>query len=71
MEIDIFDLEPRKEERGRPAALVRGVACALDERGASIGGFDASVSSALASPGGAVVLGGVLRADRKDHKRPL
>lgn len=51
-EIDIFDLEPREEERGSSAALLRGVACVLDERGASIGGFDATVSSELRPGGG-------------------
>jgi galactokinase len=51
-EIDIFDLEPREAERGSSAALTRGVTAALDEGGASIGGFNASVSSELRPGGG-------------------
>lgn len=50
--IDIFDLEPRERERGGPAALCRGVLCALDELGASLGGFDAQVTSRLRPGGG-------------------
>ncbi|NCB51290.1 MAG: galactokinase [Clostridia bacterium] len=52
VEIDIFDLEPRDVERESSAALARGVACALDENGAGIGGFDAVVSSGLRPGGG-------------------
>lgn len=51
-EIDIFDLEPRRRERGTSAALCRGVLCALDELGAQLGGFDAEVSSTLRPGGG-------------------
>lgn len=50
--VDIFDLEPKEAEQGGSAALVRGVAFALDENGASIGGFDATVSSDLRPGGG-------------------
>lgn len=51
-EVDIFDLEPKARERGSSAALCRGVCCALDEIGAALGGFDASVTSDLRSGGG-------------------
>lgn len=51
-EIDIFDLEPRRRERGTSAALCRGVLCALDELGAQLGGFDAELSSSLRPGGG-------------------
>ena len=51
-EIDIFDLEPKARERGTSAALCRGVCCALDETGAELGGFDASITSDLRPGGG-------------------
>ncbi|HBD86109.1 MAG TPA: galactokinase [Clostridiales bacterium] len=52
IEIDIFDLEPKEAEKGSAAALVRGVAGAMDDAGARIGGFDASLVSALRPGGG-------------------
>lgn len=66
-EIDIFDLDSRAEERGTSAALARGVAFALDDGGADIGGFDAVINSNLRPGGGlsssaafSVLIGSVL-----------
>ena len=50
--VDITELQPRSEEAGTTAALVRGVACALRERGYRIGGFSAEVHSELPVGGG-------------------
>ena len=50
--VDITDFSVRPEEAGAPAALVRGVACAMAERGYRIGGFDAEVRSELPVGGG-------------------
>ena len=46
-EIDLRDLTPHTEERNSPAALLRGVAAAMDGEGYRIGGFDAYLSSAV------------------------
>ena len=45
--IDISCLEVRDDEIGTPAALVRGVAAWFAERGHTVGGFDAVVSSTI------------------------
>lgn len=45
VEVDLADLAPRPEERGTSAALARGVAAALRERGLPLAGFDAWVDS--------------------------
>ena len=50
--VDITDLSARPEEAGTPMALVRGVACAMAERGYRIGGFSASLHSELPVGGG-------------------
>ena len=44
-EVGLDDLEPRPQEKGTPAALVRGVAHALRRAGYAVGGFDACVAS--------------------------
>ncbi len=44
-EIDISDLEPVSTEKGTSAALIRGVAAGLRNKGYSIGGFDAYTTS--------------------------
>jgi len=44
-EIDLRYLEPVEEEKGKSAALVRGVAAWFNENGYPIGGFDAEISS--------------------------
>ncbi|MFZ4616391.1 MAG: galactokinase [Rectinemataceae bacterium] len=46
--VDLRDRGPRPEEAGTTAALVRGVAAVLAERGLRHGGFDASVDSTVA-----------------------
>ena len=46
-EIDLNELEPLAEEKGTPAALVRGVAAWFVKNGYAIGGFDAEVSSEI------------------------
>ena len=52
IEVDITELSPRREEIGTAAALVRGMACALHERGYRIGGFSAELRSELRVGGG-------------------
>lgn len=49
--VNLDDLERKPREEGTSAALVRGVAAALHERGHHLAGFSASVSSTV--PGGA------------------
>ena len=45
VEIALDDLEKRSEEEGTSAALVRGVARGMRDRGCRLGGFDAVVTS--------------------------
>ena len=45
VEVDIDDLEPKKEEEGTSYALVRGVCRALKDRGYALGGFYATTVS--------------------------
>ena len=45
VEVDIEDLEEKYEEEGTTAALIRGVAAALAEKGYKIGGFQAYITS--------------------------
>jgi galactokinase len=52
VDIDLGNLEPHTDERERTAALVRGVAAGLRERGNTIGGFDAALSSTVAAGSG-------------------
>ena len=52
MTIDLSDLSVRENEKGTTAALVRGVAARMAELGYSIGGFDAVVTSSVASGSG-------------------
>ena len=52
VDVDVSGLEPRDDERETTAALVRGVAAGLRERGHAVGGFDAAVSSAVAAGSG-------------------
>ncbi|MFT3942491.1 MAG: galactokinase family protein [Ancrocorticia sp.] len=49
--VNLDDLERKPREEGTSAALVRGVAAALADRGHSLDGFSATVSSTV--PGGA------------------
>lgn len=46
------DLAARPEETGTSAALVRGVAAAIRERGGALCGFDAALSSTIRPGGG-------------------
>lgn len=50
--LDLSDLSVHEEEKGTTAALIRGVAAGLKERGYRIGGFDAAVTSNVASGSG-------------------
>jgi galactokinase len=43
--VDLSDLSPVEAERGTPAALVRGVAAAMSDRGRAIGGLRAWIQS--------------------------
>lgn len=43
--VDLSVLSPCKEEEGRSAALIRGVAAGIAQRGGKIGGFDAYTTS--------------------------
>ncbi len=45
--VDLSDLSPRQEERGTPAAIVRGVVAEMAARGYSVDGFMAFVNSAI------------------------
>ncbi len=51
LHVDLRDLAPRADEAGTAAALVRGVAAALTQRGAVPGGFSACLHSEI--PAGA------------------
>lgn len=50
--VSLDELEPVEDERGRSAALLRGVAAAFRRRGIDIRGFDAYISSGLRSGSG-------------------
>ena len=50
--LDIADTAVREEEKGTSAALVRGMAAALRERGVVPGGFDACVASQVCAGSG-------------------
>lgn len=50
--VDLNDLKPRAEERGRTEALMRGVAAALVKRGAKAGGFYAMADSSVPAGSG-------------------
>ena len=52
MTIDLSDLSVRKEEEGTTAALIRGVASRMSQLGYKVGGFDAAVTSSVASGSG-------------------
>lgn len=45
MECDLGQLSPQEEEKGSTAALIRGVAAGMEQRGYQIGGFEAYVTS--------------------------
>ena len=45
--VDLTDLSVVESERGRPAALVRGVAAALQAKGVRLHGFDAATASRI------------------------
>jgi len=45
--VDLNDLDVRDDEKGKSAALVRGVAAWFAERGHAIGGFDGEVKSTI------------------------
>lgn len=50
--VDLNDTDPRKEEEGTTASLIRGVADGMKRAGYRIGGFDACVTSTVASGSG-------------------
>ena len=50
LEVDVTDLEPNEAEYGSSTALVRGICRAAADRGYSIGGWDACITSDV--PGG-------------------
>ncbi len=52
IEVDLSDLEPREEEFGTTAGLVRGVAAGAVRRGYKVGGFDAAAVSSVLSGSG-------------------
>lgn len=52
MTIDLSDLSKHDEEEGTTAALIRGVASRMKELGYRIGGFDAAITSTVASGSG-------------------
>ena len=52
LEIDLNDLEPKKEEENTSAALVRGVAAKIREMGHPLSGFDACATSTVLSGSG-------------------
>ena len=52
LEVVLDDLQPRADEAGTSAALVRGVAAKITQLGYKVGGFDASVTSEVLSGSG-------------------
>ncbi len=52
LELDLSDLSIHEEEKGTTAALIRGVAAGMAQQGYRIGGFDAAVTSNVASGSG-------------------
>ncbi len=52
LEISLDDLSVHDEEKGTSAALIRGVAAAMQEKGFRIGGFDAVIASDVMSGSG-------------------
>ncbi len=52
VEVSLKELSPVKEEEGKTASLVRGVAARMKELGFPIGGFDAAVTSSVLSGSG-------------------
>ncbi len=52
IKVDVSSTAPRPEERERPHALIRGVAAAFAEAGRAVTGFDATVTSNVASGSG-------------------
>ena len=50
--VELGDLAVKEEEKGTTAALIRGVAARMAELGLNIGGFDATVTSTVASGSG-------------------
>ncbi len=50
--LDLSDLTVHEEEKGTTASLIRGVAARMAELGYRIGGFDATVTSTVASGSG-------------------
>jgi len=52
MTIDLADLSKHAEEEGTTAALIRGVAARMVELGYKVGGFDAAMTSTVASGSG-------------------
>ena len=52
IEVDLGVLDPQAGEEGTTAALIRGVACRMAELGYQIGGFDAVMTSSVASGSG-------------------
>lgn len=73
IEIDIRDLEEKYEEEGTTAALIRGVAAALQEKGYKLGGFEAYISSdvligaGLSSSASFEVIGGAIISGLFNH----
>ncbi len=52
VEMDLTDTAPREDEKGTSAALIRGVAAGMKEKGMKLGGFDAVVTSDVATGSG-------------------
>ena len=52
VEIDLSETDPKPEEQGTTAALIRGVAAGMKQAGYRIGGFDAAVTSTVAGGSG-------------------
>lgn len=50
--VDLCDLDIRMDEKGKTSGLIRGVAAGMSKRGYRIGGFDAVVTSTVASGSG-------------------
>jgi len=50
--VDLGDLEPKPAERGKPEALIRGVAAAISRKGGMTGGFSGRMSSAVPAGSG-------------------
>lgn len=73
--VDLSCLTPCSEEAGSSAALIRGIAAGICERGGSIGGFEAYITSDVLGGSGLsssaayeVLIGEIINGEFNDHR---